>query len=70
MSTSDTQDLEKIHREVHEWLASLSPAEKVERLKATGILDRHGNLSARYGGDGEWTDGDGPQTTGSQSSPA
>jgi hypothetical protein len=50
-------ELQELTRKMREWYATLTPAQKVERLKVAGILDRHGKLSSSYGGDGEATRG-------------
>ena len=55
MSNSDKKALEDLGRELHEWFASLTPKQKIERLKASGILDKRGSLSSSYGGAGEPT---------------
>ncbi len=57
MSESDKKAMQELGRDVHEWLASLTPAQKIERLKESGILDQRGKLSSSYGGDGEPTRG-------------
>lgn len=57
MSETDKKALKELGQDLHQWLVSLSPTEKVEHLKDIGILDRHGKLSSSYGGEGEPTRG-------------
>ena len=52
---SPQKALKELGRDLHEWFAALPAAQKIERLKASGILDRQGKLSSSYGGEGEST---------------
>lgn len=53
MSDAEIREIQRAHDRMMEWFRSLSPQEKVARLKTAGILDETGNLTVRYGGEGE-----------------
>lgn len=55
MSESDKKAVESLGLDLHEWFASLTVEQKIERLKVSGILDAEGKLSSSYGGEGEPT---------------
>ena len=55
MSETEKKALKELGRDLHEWFAALLPAQKIEQLKASGILDQQGKLSSSYGGEGEST---------------
>ena len=65
MSETEKQEIDQVHQRAHEWFVSLSPAEKVQLLKDTGILDVNGILSSSYGGPGEPTRDNTPPRTAS-----
>ena len=52
-TNGDRHDPDKIHVEVHDWLASMTPEQAVRHLQDVGILDKQGHLSSKYGGQGE-----------------
>lgn len=55
MTNVEKQELELIHERARQWSQSLTPEQRIERLKRLGILDAKGTLSSRYGGEGEDT---------------
>lgn len=55
MNTAEEMSLKARNERALETFRTLTPEEKLQELKAIGILDDEGNLSSRYGGNGRDT---------------
>ena len=60
VTTSEKREMEQVQERVHAWLQSMSPEQSIQHLKNLGILDAQGQLSKRYGGEGEDSSEDRP----------
>lgn len=60
VTDTEKQELDRIEERRSAWVRSMSLHEKVQLLKDIGILDVSGQLSSRYGGDGEDTSDERP----------